>query len=202
LYIKALLEGLFPEPKKDRSIRTRLKREAEEKGWENLWTRLQQLDPDYAQKINPHDKVRIIRALEVYSATGIPLSRHFTRTESFVKNDNVILIGLILDRKTLYRRIEERVDAMVANGLLDEVKNLISRGVPADAPPFRALGYKNVLAYLNKEISLDSAIRLTKRDNRHYAKRQMTWFKKMKNIHWFSPFDFSSIKKYAAGRLE
>ncbi len=202
LYLKALLEGLFPEHKKDRSIRNKLKKEAEHEGWDFLWKRLQRIDPEYSRKITPNDKVRIIRALEVYQATGVPLSRQFFHTESFVKNDNTILVGLILDRQTLYRRIEERVDAMVAKGLVNEVKELISGGVPEDAPPFRALGYKYILAYLNQEIPLEEAVRLTKRDTRRYAKRQITWFKKMKGIHWFSPFDFSAISQYVAGRLE
>ncbi len=202
LYLRALLEGLFPEPVKDRSIRNELKKEAEEKGWDRMWARLQRIDPEYAQKISPNDKVRIIRALEVYQATGNPLSRHFVHTESYVKQDNIIKVGLLLDRQTLYRHIENRVDAMMAKGLIDEVKNLLARGVSPDAPPFRALGYKHVLAYLNHKISLEEAIRLTKRDTRRYAKRQITWFKKMKGIQWFSPFDFSSIKQFVAEELE
>ncbi len=201
LYLKALLEGLFPEPKKDRSIRNKLKRNAEQKGWGHLWKELEDVDPVYAQKISANDKIRIIRALEVYYATGAPLSRHFARTESFVKHDNVILTGLKLDRPVLYRRIEDRVDAMMEKGLVEEVKELLAEGVPKNAPPFRALGYKHILSYLKGDIPLEEAVRLMKRDTRRYAKRQMTWFKKMEGIRWFSPFDFSSIKQYIIERL-
>lgn len=202
LYLKAMLEGLFPEPKKDRSIRNKLKIKAGQKGWNHLWKELEDVDPVYAQKISANDKIRIIRALEVYYATGIPLSSHFARTESFVKHDNVILIGLKLERPVLYRRIEDRVDVMMEKGLLEEVKELLAEGVPKDAPPFRALGYKQILSYLEGNIPLEEAVRVMKRDTRRYAKRQMTWFKKMEGIRWFSPFDFSSIKQYIIERLE
>ncbi|MFO7866126.1 MAG: tRNA (adenosine(37)-N6)-dimethylallyltransferase MiaA [Candidatus Aminicenantes bacterium] len=202
LYLKALLDGLFPEDSKDLSIRNNLKKEASSKGWDELWSRLLQVDPEYAQKISPNDKVRIIRALEVHQATGIPLSRHFPKTEPFIKNDNLVIIGLKLDRESLYQRINNRVEAMMEKGLTAEVKNLIGRGVPESAPSFRALGYKYILSSLHGEISLTEAVRLTKRDTRRYAKRQMTWFKKMRGIHWFSPYDFPLIKKHVEERLE
>jgi len=123
------------------------------------------------------------------------------KTESFVKDFNVITVGLKLNRDELYRRIEERVDKMFKRGIIKEVETLLKKGIDQNMPPFRALGYKYVLQFLQNEMTQKEAISLTKRDTRHYAKRQLIWFKKMAGIQWFSPFDFPSLYRYVEKNL-
>jgi tRNA dimethylallyltransferase len=202
LYLKALLDGLFPGPGRDSSLRRKLEKKAAEKGLENLRKKLTEVDPNYAQKIGQNDKMRIIRALEVFYLTQKPFSEHFLKTKPFVKDFNIIKIGLKLNRKELYKRLEERVDKMFKSGIINEVENLLRIGVKEDSPPFRALGYKYVLKYLKKEIALEEALRATKRDTRHYAKRQLTWFRKMEGIQWFSPYDFPSLSSFVEKNLK
>ena len=201
LYLKALLEGLFPGPGRDSSLRQKLEKRAEEKGLESLSQKLAEVDPVYSQKIGKNDKMRIIRALEVFYLTQRPFSEHFKNTKSCVKDFNAIKIGLKLNRKELYRRIEERVDKMFKSGIINEVEELLKKGADEHSPPFRALGYKYVLKFLKKEIPAEESVALTKRDTRHYAKRQLTWFRKMEGIQWFSPFDFSSLAAYLEKNL-
>ena len=193
LYLKALIDGLFPEGEKNPRVRDKLEEEAKTKGLENLQKRLERIDPVYAQKIGKNDRIRIIRALEVYHSTKIPISDHFPNTKSHIKDFFILRIGLKVEREELYRRIEQRVDRMFAQGIVEEVEALLKSGVEETSPPFRALGYKHVLSHLKRELSLEETIDLTKKDTRHYAKRQMTWFRKMEGILWFSPHDFSSI---------
>lgn len=202
LYLKTLLDGLFPEGKSHPEIRQKLEGEARKKGIGVLWKRLMEVDPVYSQKISKNDKIRIIRALEVFHSTGKPLSEHFSKTQSFVKYFHILKIGLKLERKVLYQKIEERVEKMFGRGIVGEVQALRDSGIPEDAPPFRALGYKHVLKLLNKETSQEEAKSLTKRDTRHYAKRQITWFRKMEGIQWFSPLEFPSIAEYVQKNLK
>lgn len=203
LYHKALVEGLFPGPGRDQTIRRKLRQEAEEKGLSHLYQKLKQIDPEYAQKITPQDRVRLIRALEVYYLTGKPISEHFHQTASPLKNKGFLLfqIGLKLERKELYRRIEERLDRMFVLGIVEEAKNLLARGVSPEATPFKGLGYRQVLRYLRGEISLDEAIDLAKLETRHYAKRQLTWFKKTPGIIWFEASDRENIEKYIKEKI-
>jgi tRNA dimethylallyltransferase len=202
LYLKALCEGLFPEGEKDPTIRARLEKQAKEKGLDFLRESLAKVDPVYAKKIGHRDKIRIIRALEVYHATQIPLSTHFASTRSPVSDFFILKIGLKLERSILYRRIEHRVDRMFEKGIVQEVQRLLAKGVASDSPPLRALGYRQVLKHLRGDISLDEAIALTKKETRHYAKRQMTWFRKMDGIHWFGPDDFQSISNFVLTNLK
>jgi tRNA dimethylallyltransferase len=201
LYLKALLSGLFPGGGSNPQLRQKLEREAKEKGLDSLRKKLREVDPVYYRKIGEKDKVRIIRALEVFYSTKKPLSKQFLNTKSYVKDFNIIKIGLKLERKELYRRIEERIDKMFERGITREVQELLQKGVNENSPPFRALGYKYVLKLLKKEISLEEAIALTKRDTRRYAKRQMTWFRRMEGIKWFSSSDFLSILEYTKNNL-
>jgi tRNA dimethylallyltransferase len=202
LYLKALIDGLFPEGKKDHRIRDKLEEEVQIKGLQHLQKRLERIDPVYAQKIGKNDRVRIIRALEVFHSTNKPISAHFPKTKSRIKDFFVLRIGLKLEREELYRRIEQRVDSMFQLGIVEEVEALLKSGVEEFSPPFRALGYKHVLSYLKKELTIEEAIDLTKKDTRHYAKRQMTWFRKMEGILWFAPHDFSSMASAIKGFLE
>ena len=202
LYLKALLDGLFPEGKRKPVLRQKLEREVEEKGLESLREKLKEVDPVYFQKIGKNDKLRIIRALEVFTSTKKPLSKHFLASRSFVEDFNIIKIGLKLERNELYKRIEERVEKMFSQGIIQEVQNLLRKGVKENSPPFRALGYKYVVKFLKKEITLEEAMALTKKETRHYAKRQMTWFKKMDGIKWFSPDNFPSLLKFVKKNLK
>jgi tRNA dimethylallyltransferase len=196
LYLRALVEGLFPGPGKDAGLRERLEREAAETGVESLRKKLEAVDPSYARAIGERDKVRIIRGLEVYELTGKPISAHFLNTKSTVSDFHLLKIGLQLERKELYRRIDERVEKMYRNGIVAEVQGLLAKGVRESAPPFRALGYKYVLQVLKRQVSLEQALALTKRDTRHYAKRQITWFKKMAGVNWFSAFDYPALSRF------
>lgn len=192
LYLKALLTGLFPGPGRDERLRHKLERDAARKGIEALHRRLGEVDPAYAKVIGPKDRVRIIRALEVYSLTRKPFSEHFKQTRSEVADFHILKIGLQLERKELYRRIEERVDIMFQKGMVEEARSHLDAGVPDSAPAFRGLGYRRVLAHLRGEISLEEAKRLTKQDTRQYAKRQTTWFRKMAGVNWFPADDLTS----------
>ena len=201
LYLKALCEGLFPEGKKDPEIRARLERQAKNEGLASLRESLIKIDPVHAKKIGERDKFRIIRALEVYYATQKPMSSHFANTRSFVEGFFILKIGLKLERPVLYKKIENRVERMFEKGIVEEVHRLLARGVKPDSPPFRALGYKQVLKHLNGSISLEEAVDLTKKETRHYAKRQMTWFRKMEGVRWFAADDFPSISDYVRRHL-
>jgi len=196
LYLKALVDGLFPGPGRDGALRAALEAEAREKGLDVLFHRLEAVDPAYALKIRARDRVRIIRALEVWSLTGRPISEHFLRTASPVAGVRVHKVGLELERAALYARIDERVERMFARGLLDEVRRLLARGVPESAPPFRALGYRQALACLRGRLSPGEAVALTKTETRHFAKRQMTWFRKMEGVAWFSASDIPALERH------
>ena len=202
LYIKALVDGLFPGPGRDPDVRAALEAEARDTGLDILFRRLESVDPEYARKIRGRDRVRIIRALEVYMTTGRPISQHFQDTRSPVMGRTVLRLGLRLEREALCRRIEDRVERMFARGLIDEVRGLLEKGVPESAPPFRALGYNHVLRHLRGEIGRDEAVALTKTDTRQYAKRQMTWFRKMAGVVWFSPEDGPGLEHYVQNQLQ
>lgn len=201
LYLKALLDGLFPGPGKDPTLRTRLEESARVEGTEKLYARLEAVDPVYARLIGRRDKIRIIRALEVFDLTQKPLSQHFLNTASAVRGFHLLKIGLQLERQELYRKIEERVDRMFRRGLVEETANLLEQGAPEDSPPFRALGYKHVLRHLKKETTLEEAVERTKQDTRHYAKRQMTWFRKTAGVIWFSADDSAAISAAVEAHL-
>jgi tRNA dimethylallyltransferase len=201
LYLKALLDGLFPGPGRDARLRRELEKEAAQMGLESLRRRLEEVDPVYARLIGEKDKVRIIRALEVFALTRKPLSEHFENTRSEVADFHLLRIGLQLERKELYRRIEERVDRMFERGIVAEVHGLLASGVKESAPPFRALGYRHVLAHLEGKLSLEEARRLTKQDTRHYAKRQVSWFRKMAGVTWLAARDHLALATFLEGQL-
>jgi len=196
LYHRALVEGLFPGPGRDENLRARLKEEAENNGLESLYNKLRLVDPSYAKKISPTDSIRIIRALEIFYLTGQPISEHFSRTASPLRDKGFIIfqIGLKLERKLLYQRIDERVRRMFAEGLIEETKQLLASGLSEQATPFKGLGYSQVLRYLKGEITLEEAVSLTQIETRHYAKRQLTWFKKTQGIIWFEADDRENIE--------
>jgi tRNA dimethylallyltransferase len=184
LYIKILIQGIFTGPQIDPGVREGLKKEAEDKGGALLYQRLKEVDPKTASQVHPHDLFRTIRALEVFDSTGVPIS-HFREQHRFrEKPYHSLKVGLQADRDTLYRRIEQRVDQMIERGLLDEVRGLMEMGFGPELKPMQSLGYKQMVQYLSGEIEWAEAIRQMKRDTRHYAKRQWTWFRADPEIRW------------------
>lgn len=182
LYIKALIDGLFPGPKKDPLFREGLETEARENGPAALYNRLKEIDPQTASNIHPNDLRRIIRAMEVFHLTGIPISIHKKQTVGIKDRFNIMLYGLLRRRENLYKRIEEKVEEMFKNNLVAEVKNLVKKAPSITARS--SLGYKEVSGYLNKHYSLEEAKNLLKKNTRRFAKRQMTWFRADKRIKW------------------
>ena len=190
LYLKALTEGLVDIPSADQSLRQELKDFSQANGNQALLQRLAECDPETAQRLKLNDEVRIIRALEVFMLTGKPLSLWF-REKRQGDDRNYKLVVLDLDRQALYQRIESRVDVMMSMGLLDEVKKLMDLGYGPSSPGMQTVGYKELMAYLAGKTDLLEAVRLIKRNTRNYAKRQLTWFRKMNYQQWIncSPSD-------------
>lgn len=185
LYIKTLTQGLFSSPRIDPRVRENLRGEAREKGGAALYERLRKVDSKTALRLHPNDLFRIIRALEVFDSTGVPIS-FYREQHRFGERPYVTLkIGLEMNRDMLYRRIEERVDQMIEKGLLGEVEKLMAMGYGRELKPMQSLGYKQMVQFLSKEIGWDEAVRQMKRDTRHYAKRQWTWFKADPDVHWW-----------------
>jgi len=193
LYVKAVLdEFLFPDEGADYDLRTRLEEEARLLGPQALHRRLAQIDPPTARRLHPNDVRRVIRAIEVYETTGRPLSEHLAEARAPSPRYRVAIVGLTRPRDVLYRRIEERVDRQIQEGLVDEVKRLMERY--GELPVARqALGYKEITAYLRGECSLERAIEILKRDTRRFAKRQFTWFRKDQRIRWFDLEELGTI---------
>ncbi len=183
LYFRALLEGVFEGPGRSETLRARLNRIADRKGTAWLHRILQRRDPTAAAKIQPADRIRIVRALEVYLATGQPITSLQPRREP-LQGFQVVSLGLNLPRSELYARINGRVDRMFESGLVEEVEGLLRQGFQSDMKGFEALGYRHVVAYLGGRMTFEEARELTARDTRRYAKRQLTWFRRDPEIHW------------------
>lgn len=184
LYLRTLLHGMSQAPGEDRELRSALKMRAAREGNATLLAELAQVDPDTARQLHPNNLVRIIRALEVYACTGTPLSR-FQRDHGFADSRyESLLFCLDLPRHELYRRIDERVDTMLSAGLVTEVTILLQTGVPPECKPMQAIGYKEVVAHLQGQLDHQEMAEAIKRNTRHFAKRQLTWFKKEPEMHW------------------
>jgi tRNA dimethylallyltransferase len=201
LYLRSMIKGIFPETREKKVTREHLEDLGRSNGIKYLWNILNEIDPKYAEKIGINDKKRIIRALDIYYNQGLPPSQLFLKTKTPFENYGFIRIGLTMDRKDLYRRIEERVDKMIKSGFLDEVKKLRLK-YPLDCPPFFSLGYKELGLFLEQAIDLEEAITLIKQHTRNYAKRQLSWFRQEKDIQWFDPRDIRKIQKYIKKGLE
>ncbi len=184
LYLDALIYGISYMPKADLKFREKLKQEAIEKGTNFLHELLKEIDPSSAKKIHPNDLKRIIRALEVYHLCGEPLSE-IQKTGKAVKKYKYLLIGLNRERDELYERVEARVDKMFDEGLVEEVKTLLDEGYSSELSSFQALGYKEVAQHLKGKFDLEEAKEKVKKNTRNFAKRQMTYFRKNKEIKWF-----------------
>jgi tRNA dimethylallyltransferase len=183
LYFKALFQGMFQGPTSQPAYRKEMEKEIQQYGLEPLYERLTQVDPYAAGKIKPQDRQRIIRALEVYDTTGKPLSYFWNQTQSPVYT--FLKLGLKMERSVLYKRIETRCDAMIAAGLIDEVRDLIDQGLTLDHVPMKAIGYRHFYLYLRGEWSYEKTVELFKRDTRRFAKRQLTLFRPMEDVYWF-----------------
>lgn len=185
LYINSLtLPWDFQKKDSDEIIRWRLTAEAEVMGKEALYERLQSVDPATAAIVHPNNLNRIIRALEIYELTGKPKSYFDEETKKQAVPYDYLILGLDWDRERLYDRINRRVDRMIEEGLIEETKMLIERGYDWNLTALKAIGYKELRPYLEGESTLSEAVTVLKRDSRHYAKRQMTWFRKDKRIQW------------------
>jgi tRNA dimethylallyltransferase len=185
LYYRALTRGFFPGPSRDEALRARLERVADRRGVERLHAWLRRVDPSAAERIQPRDRKRIIRALEVYLLTGRPITDHFAETVSPIPEYEVTAFALRIPAQMTTERVAKRVDAQFEQGLLDEIRALLASGVPETAHPFTGLVYRQALEHL-KGIRDERATReLIVRENRKYARRQLIWFRKEPNLRWF-----------------
>jgi len=182
LYLRALLDGLFIGPGENRALRKKLNQQAEKYGSTYLHKRLKRLDPQAAKKIHPRDARRIIRALEVCQIFREPISKLQKKTKGIRDKYDLYLFGIKRDRDELYRRIEKRVDQMFKKGLVQEIKTLSKQRLSKTARLL--LGYKEVRGFLDGTYSKEEARALLKRNTRRYAKRQLTWFRKEKDLDW------------------
>lgn len=208
LYIESLCYGFrFSEAVADEAFRSEQDAYAEEHGAEALHARLAAVDPVSAARLHPNDRRRIIRALEIHHQTNVTLSAAQADQKKESPYD-LCLIGLTMDRKILYKRIEDRIDQMLADGLVAEVSGLLERGYGRNLVSMQGLGYKEIAAYLAGEMSLDEAVTLLKRDTRRFAKRQLSWFRHMKEIEWIDVEEeqnfsenFAKIRAIIAGKF-
>lgn len=185
LYVKVLLEGYgLTSTPADPSIRARLDAEAAERGAPILHARLESVDPEAAARIHPNDRIRIVRALEVYERTGEPISAQQARDAEVRNRLPAIKFGLTAPRDMLFERIDRRVDAMISRGLVEEVTELLQRGISEVHPPLGSLGYKEMVAHLRGDLKLPQTIEKIKANTRRFAKRQLTWFRADPEIHW------------------
>ncbi len=189
LYIKALLYGLFEGPDSDEKIREELKQQAEALGLEKLYSELEKIDPDAAQRIHPNDEKRIIRALEVHRITGKPISDFQKQWPKDIKTKKNMLhrfkiIALRRQKQIESRKINSRVKKMLDEGLVDEVKSLLAEDEPLSKQAASAIGYAETIDYLKGKTTLEDAVELIKKNTRHLAKHQRTWFKTFPDVNW------------------
>ncbi|MBQ9030326.1 MAG: tRNA (adenosine(37)-N6)-dimethylallyltransferase MiaA [Parasporobacterium sp.] len=193
-YIQSVLYGIdFSEESPDKSYRRYLEGLAAEKGPEVLYEMLKQADPVSAEEIHFHNVKRVIRALEFYQETGTRISEHNLQQRQKEPVYNSAYFVLNRERSVIYDRINRRVDQMLREGLVEEVKGLLADGVDPECLAMQGLGYKEILGYLNNERSLEEAVSLLKQNTRHFAKRQITWFKREKDPVWINYEDFGSM---------
>ena len=183
LYMDALIKGNTFAPYPSTGCRERLEAQADEMGMEYMQNLLQSIDPEAAARI--HDRKRLIRALEVYYETGETITAHNLKTQAIPPRYSPLWIGLDFeDREELYRRIDSRVDIMLEMGLVDEIKSLLARGIPAKCTAMQAIGYKEFIAALEGQMTIQEAAAQVQQSSRRYAKRQLTWFRRNENMNW------------------
>lgn len=202
LYMDSLIRGTDFAPFPSTGVRDRLEAEADEIGMEAMLQRLTEIDPQAAARLHLSDRKRILRALEVYLETGQTITAHNLRTQAIPPRFSPVWIALEdEDRQDLYERIDRRVDTMLEQGLMAEIEGLIAMGVPGKCTAMQAIGYKEFLAVLDGACPMEEAVRLVKQGSRHYAKRQLTWFRRNENIRWLRRSgSFGSEEILAAAR--
>ncbi|MBQ8526277.1 MAG: tRNA (adenosine(37)-N6)-dimethylallyltransferase MiaA [Clostridia bacterium] len=190
LYIDSFLSDIdFTEVRSDENYRRKLESLAEEKGNEYVHDMLKAADPASAESIHPNNLKRVIRALEYYKTTNTTISSHNEETKKKASPYSCCYICLTRDRDELYERIDKRVDIMLEKGLIDEVKKLLEAGCTREHTSMQALGYKEIIDYLEGTVSFDEAVETLKRDSRRYAKRQLTWFRRRDDALWINLTD-------------
>ena len=202
LYFRAIVDGLFEGPAADPSLRKQLEQEATEHGVDVLHNRLRACDPESAERIHPNNVIRVIRALEVYELTGIPMSQHQQQWQPEHQRYPFIAFGLTMPRELLYHRIEQRVDVMLANGLIAEVELLLATGYPRDNFILQSFGYKELIEYLDGKCTYVEAVEQLKQNTRRFAKRQMTWFRKDTRIEWIDREEVSDVVGYILSKID
>lgn len=201
LYFRAVVDGLFEGPGADPALRKRLEEEATQFGVDVLHKRLQTCDPESADRIHPNNLVRVIRALEVHELTGTPMSKLQQQWQPEKQRYPFIAFGLTMPRALLYRRIEQRVDVMLANGLIAEVESLLAAGYARDSIALQSFGYRELIAYLDGDCTYLEAISQLKQNTRRFAKRQLTWFRKDTRIEWLDRGSTSDIVGVILGKV-
>lgn len=196
LYVNSLVYDLdFTQVKASEEIRNKLQALGDKYGNEYLHNKLTKIDSVSANKINVGDRRRIIRAIEIYEVTGKKMSEQNINFRKKTEDYNITMVGLNMDRERLYERINYRVDEMVKEGLIDEVKRLLEMGYDKNLPSMQGIGYKEIIMYLEDLISLDEAINIIKKGTRNYAKRQLTWFKRDNRIKWINTDNFNTTNE-------
>ena len=195
LYISSILDNVqFTEGETDYALRERLKKRLENEGAENLLNELKRFDPKTAQTLLPSNTKRIIRAFEIYETTGVTMSEQIEKSKSIPSPYKSLVIGLnYSNRQNLYNRINERVDMMLQKGLLEETKFVLSQNYCKNA--MSAIGYKELVPYLKGEVTFEQAVDKLKMETRRYAKRQLTWFRKISNINWINVDEYGNYEE-------
>ncbi len=202
LYVRALLHGLWSGPPSDRALRRTLEQEACARGGASMYQELSQVDPVTACRLHPHDTVKVLRALEVYRQTGAPLSKAHAAQRERVPPFRALVLGLTMERAVLYERIEQRIDLELAKGLVEETRALLAKGYARSLVSMKSLGYRQMAGYLEGDYAFDEAVRRLKRDTRHFAKRQMTWFRKEPGLRWVAVQPDESVGSVARRVLD
>ena len=187
LYMDSLIKGNDFAPFPSTGMREKLEAQADREGMEAMLKLLQSIDPDIAARLHLSDRKRIIRALEVYYETGETITAHNIKTQAVPPRYTPLWLGLdFADRAELYRRIDLRVDIMLQQGLVEEIKTLLASGIPQKCTAMQAIGYKEFICALDGQCTIEEAAEEVRKSSRHYAKRQLTWFRRNKNIHWLT----------------
>ncbi|WP_426332950.1 tRNA (adenosine(37)-N6)-dimethylallyltransferase MiaA [Paenibacillus silvae] len=194
LYVESVCYGFqFSDSGSDEAFREEQFSYAQQHGAQALHDRLREVDPASAERLHPNDQRRIVRALEIFHLTGEKWSEQLAVQKKESPYD-LLIVGLTMDRQKLYARVEERIDLMIEQGLVDEVKALLERGVARGHISMQGLGYKEIAAYLQGEVSWEAAVEWLKRDTRRFAKRQLSWFRHMKDIQWVDVTDTGNFE--------
>ncbi|MFH1874837.1 MAG: tRNA (adenosine(37)-N6)-dimethylallyltransferase MiaA [Pseudomonadota bacterium] len=192
LYLRLLINGICEAPAQDPELRKQYEAYIVENGIEYLHARLRKIDPESAGVIHPNDRTRIIRALEIFDSCGKTASQFYLEQQNMTKRYQALKIGLNISRDQLYARLNARVEAMLENGWIEEVKELLSR-YGSQTQALQAIGYKEIVSHLQGELKLEELAMQIKQQTRHYAKRQLTWFRGDPEVIWFAPAEMDKI---------